>query len=316
MNDILYTVAADKYGKLTKANDAEKGHDFFCPACKEKFILRKSGNTGPRSKRPHFAHRASTNCTPETALHLVFKTFLAEKIQQHITEQKPLPISWICKYCLWEHSGNLLKKANAVKIEHNMIYCKPDIALFDCDGNVYAVIEIVVTHKPAPKILKIHDERNITLVQINLNSDKDIDELESKVAKPDIVNLCLNTKCKTCGIKQQKIVMTIIDTHCWKCDSIMKVAIIQENGIKRSKKSSVRNEFTHEEVVIAENKGVIIQNSPKGYLANTCPACGIYINKLLLFDEYLIPALNGDHPPEFYDIGYHCTNCENRYYKS
>jgi competence CoiA-like predicted nuclease len=77
MKEILYTVATDLYGTLIKAFDAEKGGSFFCPECKTKLILRKSGKTGNGTKRPHFAHRGLTpNCTPETALHSVFKNLL------------------------------------------------------------------------------------------------------------------------------------------------------------------------------------------------------------------------------------------------
>ena len=42
--EILYTTALDAYGKLTHIKDASKGRTIYCPECKKKFILRKSGN--------------------------------------------------------------------------------------------------------------------------------------------------------------------------------------------------------------------------------------------------------------------------------
>ena len=148
MSKILYTVASDKTGNLIKANDAEKGQEFFCPICKSGFILRKSGKTGKGARRPHFAHRTLTpNCTPETALHHSFKKLLFQKLQQNIIAQVPLPMWWECKYCHEKHSGNLLKKVKEVKMEHNMGICQPDIALLNANNKVFAVIEIVVTHK-------------------------------------------------------------------------------------------------------------------------------------------------------------------------
>lgn len=71
MSEILYTSAYDENQKLIKAKDAEKGNNFFCPECKGKMILRKSGKEGKGSKRPHFAHKhLTTNCTAEGVLHL------------------------------------------------------------------------------------------------------------------------------------------------------------------------------------------------------------------------------------------------------
>jgi len=136
MTQILYTVANDQHGNLIKAKDAIKGIDFYCPICKTVLILRKSGKTGKGTKRPHFAHRTlSPNCTPESALHFSFKNLLTQKIERHISTKTPLHISWICEFCGIDHSGDLLKKVQAVKMEHNLIVCQPDLALFDNCNN-------------------------------------------------------------------------------------------------------------------------------------------------------------------------------------
>lgn len=314
MTTILYTVATDKDGNLIKANDADKGNDFFCPLCKTELILRKSGKTGKGAKRPHFAHRALTpNCTPETALHYSFKNLLADKLQQHIATQTPLPMTWQCKYCYGGHSGNLLKKIKTVKVEHNMTVCQPDIALLDYDDKVFAVVEVVVTHKPEENVLKFYSDNNIILIQINLKSDKDIDELENKISNPDFVATCFNPKCKVCGHFQQKTTMTIVDGPCWKCHSTMKVAIV-EGGMERGGSSSGADEFTPQEIEFAKSKGAIIKvhyskTANEKYLANTCPKCGTFAGNFYLFTQYLSPASMGELPSETYDIGYHCDHC-------
>lgn len=311
---ILYTVATDKDGNLVKANDAEKGDNFFCPVCKTELILRKSGKTGKGTKRPHFAHRSLTpNCTPETALHYSFKNLLADKLQRHIATQKPLPIVWQCKYCYDRHSGNLLKKIKAVIVEYNMTVCQPDIALFDAENKVFAVVEVVVTHKPEKKVLKYYSDNDIILIQINLKSDKDIDELETKIANPDFVGTCFNPKCKSCDHFQQKTQMTIVEGPCWKCHSKMKVAII-EGGMERGGSSSGADKFTPQEIEFAKSKGAIIKvhyskTVNEKYLANTCPKCGTFAGNFYLFIQYLQPASIGELPSETYDIGYHCDHC-------
>ncbi len=307
---ILYTVAIDKNGKLIKAKDAEKGDSYSCPICKDEVILRKSGNTGKGSKRPHFAHHALTpNCTPETALHYAFKNLLASKVEQHLESKKALPISWLCEYCFSNHSGDLLKKIKSVKIEHNLIACKPDIALLGNDGNVHAVIEVVVTHKPEESALKYYQANNIVLIQINVTSDKDIDDLENKISNPDIVRACFNPKCEDCGNHKHKVQMTIVDGFCWKCGAAMKAAII-EDGQDRDV------EFTNEEIQFAKSKDAIIQlhysqTVHRKYLANSCTSCDAFVGNHYLDEQFLEPAMRGEYEFETYDISYYCNYCLN-----
>jgi ribosomal protein L37AE/L43A len=318
MTTILYTVATDKDGNLIKAIDAEKGKDFFCPVCKTDPILRKSGNIGKGAKRPHFAHRSLTpNCTPETALHYSFKNLLARKIEQHIKTISPLPISWNCKYCGLLHEGNLLKKIKDVKIEHYLTICKPDIALIDKEDKVFAVIEVVVTHKPEETVLNFYNKNNIILIQINLTSDKDIDNLDIKISQPDIVSICYNPKCKTCGEFQQKRIMTIIDGPCWKCDSNMKVATISSSrgGLVNGTANNLSpSNFNIKEITFAQSKGVLLKTQYSNtvnekYLANSCNKCGLFAGNFYLFEDYILPASNGDLQSETFEIGYHCENC-------
>lgn len=314
MKNILYTVAYDKNENLIKASDAEKGNEFHCPVCKSEVILRKSGNTGKGSKRPHFAHvNLTPNCNPETALHFSFKNLLFKYIEERIQTNTPLKFSWECKYCHESHSGNLLKNIKSVKLEHNLNICKPDIALLDKDNKVFAVIEVVVTHKPEEEVLKFYSVNNIILIQINLTSDKDIDELENKISNPDIVYTCFNPKCVKCGYYLHKTKMTIIEGNCWKCNSKMKVAIV-EGGEDRESSHAGPDKFTKQEIDFAKNKGVIIKEhysktASEKYLANTCGNCGTFIGKFLIFSDYIAPAMHGDFPYETYHIGYHCDHC-------
>src|SRR5690554_7341754 len=96
-------------------------------------------------------------------------------------------MTWHCKYCYTGHTGNLLKMIKSVKVEHNMTVCQPDIVLFDGEDKVFAVVEVVVTHKPEEGVLQFYRDNNIILIQINLTSDKDIEELDTKIANPDFV---------------------------------------------------------------------------------------------------------------------------------
>jgi hypothetical protein len=324
MLNILYTVAKDRNGNLVKANDSEKGHVYFCPVCSSDLILRKSGNTGKGSKRPHFAHKALTpNCTPETALHYAFKNLVADKIKKQIESNIPLPLGWNCRYCGEKHTGNLLKKITDVKVEHSLTVCKPDIALLDSENKVFAVIEVVVTHKPEESTVQFYNDNDIILIQINLTSDLDIDCLDSKLSNPDIVSTCFNPICKTCGSYVQKKIMTIIDSPCWKCDSNMKVVTISSSngGLVRNGSNNLGpGGFTEEEIAFARSKGVILKEQYSRtvndiYVANTCGKCGAFVGEHYLFTDYIAPAGYGDIPSQRFELGYYCEHCDNLNYR-
>ena len=170
-----------------------------------------------------------------------------------------------------------------------MTICQPDIALFDFENKVFAVIEVVVTHKPEEKVLTFYLENNIILIQINLTSEEDIENWKDKISKPDIVEICFNPKCKTCGHFQHKTKMTIVEGPCWKCHSSMKVSII-EGGMERGGSSCGADEFSKEEIEFAKSKGTIIKSHysktmHERYLASTCNKCGAFAGNFYLFSD-------------------------------
>jgi hypothetical protein len=312
--DILYTVARDIHDNLVKASEAEKGQVFYCPICNSTMNLRKSGKIGKNTKRPHFAHQILTpNCTPETALHYIFKNSLFKKLNQHLENNSPLHIDWHCSYCDEIHSGNLLKNIKSVKQEYNLTACKPDIALLTSTDNVFSVIEVVVTHKPEDFTLEYYKNNNIILIQLNLTSDKDIDELDNRIANPDFIGTCFNPKCAKCGSFQRKTKMQIVSGFCHKCKSKMKVAII-DGGMERGGQNVGPDNFNNKELEFARSKGVIIKlqyskTANSSYLANTCPHCGVLTGNHYLFTDFIVPADQNELESESYDIGFHCDNC-------
>jgi len=198
--EILYVAAFDKNGVLVKAKDAEKTEDYFCPECKEKLILKKSGKTGKGSKRPHYAHYSqSPNCTPEGVLHKSFKLLVLQYIHTHIANKTPIGIEWECPYCHTKHTGNLLQYAADVQEEYHMEKCRADIALLGQEGKPFAVIEIVVTHKPEDTAIAYYKENKIILIQIELNSEDDIDNIETLTSKPTSIDYCFNRLCPNIG---------------------------------------------------------------------------------------------------------------------
>jgi Zn finger protein HypA/HybF involved in hydrogenase expression len=298
MDAILYSIALDSEGVLIKANNADKKGNFFCPICRGKLTLRKSGNVGKGAKRPHFSHRVlTTNCTPETVLHYAFKNLLSEKIQEYINELRPLPITWKCENCRREHSGNLLKKITSVKVEHNLKICQPDIALLTAENVILAVIEIVVTHKPEELVLKYYHDNNIMMIKINLQSDNDIDELENKIKRPDLIAFCFNPRCKRCGNYLKNRILYIIEGFCPKCKSPMKVAI--KSGSQELEK------LTLQEVEFIRSKGANLKLNYNRWW-NACIVCKKIIKDFDLYTGFGIELLSKNQQVEDYDMGYYC----------
>lgn len=256
--EILYVTAFDKKGILVKAKNAVKIEDYFCPECKEKLILKKSGKTGKGSRRPHFAHYAeSPNCTPEGVLHKSFKLLFLEKIKQCIASKTPINISWECIYCHEKHQGNLLQFVADAKDEYVMEKCRPDIALLNQDGKVFGVIEIIVTHKPEYTAIAYYKENKIILIQIELNSEDDLENIDTKINIPTSVDYCFNIKCPNHGnyIFQRRAV--VFRQLCGYFHSML--TCIAETlhffGLHRS------SDFTANEIEFAKSKGVRFENN-------------------------------------------------------
>lgn len=315
---ILFTQGKDPSGSLIFANDAEKGLDYFCPLCNTEFILRKSGNTGKGSKRPHFAHKNLTvSCTPETVLHFLFKTQAYVLIKRHIEDNKPLNFNWYCKYCHEKHSGSLLKKAKRVELESNLGSCIPDIALFDESNQLFVVIEVVVTHAPEETALKYYKDNKVILIQIKLDDETDLERISSKLSQPDVVDLCLNPKCEKCGNYMYEKKLVIAVGKCLNCRNSIQVATIQSysNRIIRNKSEILYpSDFNNFEIKLALEKGANIllhpsPYAPKSYFANSCNKCKSFNGDYLQYSEYKTTKNIRELPSVKHKIGYFCENC-------
>jgi len=329
MNEILYTTALNEENKLVKAADAKKSSVFCCPFCKGELILRKSQNSGKYSKRPHFAHKnLMPSCSEETLLHYSFKILLFEYISEKIKSNEEIIMNWKCKYCNNNHNGNLIKKVTDIKLEHNLSICQPDIALF-VNNIVFAVIEVVVTHKPEFKTQQFYKDNNIILIQINLNSDTDIDNLKNKIENPDIVDFCMQPKCKKC----ENIMITkelITYKNICSCGTENLITYIQKSsddwyyGIW---------DFSKKEIEIAKEKGVNIKwqksKNEKFYMANICKNCGkilkeqsntpIGVTPFPKIPEEIFHAGEDESykyiekcDTQYYRLGYFCDECDRK----
>jgi ribosomal protein L37AE/L43A len=223
--EILYRTALNIKGDLIHVLNAKKGIDYFCPDCKREFVLKKSGNTGKGSKRPHFAHKSDEvdfKCSPESVLHKSFKKLVVEFLNSYLFNNKKIDVVWGCTSCKANNKGSLLYKVDSIREEYNLGVCRPDIALLDEEQNIVAVIEIVVTHAPEESALHYYQDNKITLFQIHLESDEDLLNVESKLTRPDYVGFCFNPRCQNTNSYSIERGLQVVHARCGKCNQLIK----------------------------------------------------------------------------------------------
>lgn len=189
MSKLLLPYAYDCDGNLVHVDNAQKGEKYICPNCGVELLLKKSQIPEGQKyhRRDHFAHKSnSDNHCSESFLHKLFKDKCAEYLREKIVAGEDIIFEWVCE----KHSGNLLKKAVRVEVEQDLGACQPDIALFDINGKIIIVIEVVVTHKPEQHAMNFYNENKIGCLQINVENFEDSENIEYKLSNPEKVNWC------------------------------------------------------------------------------------------------------------------------------
>ncbi|MDR2923972.1 MAG: competence protein CoiA [Treponema sp.] len=203
MNDILNKFAQDNNGNIIHIKNALSGVDYYCPECKEKFILKKGD-----IRQHHFAHNNSfSSCTGtgEGYLHKAFKKMLLNKIIEYIKEKKQLEIIYNCCICKQNHNFNILNGIYDAKDEYSMEICRPDIALITENGKVPIVIEIIDTHAPENSVFEYYMKENIILLLIKVDSIDDLENIDNKIKHPVVNNNLICPNCIYNHIRQQQL---------------------------------------------------------------------------------------------------------------
>lgn len=255
---ILYATALDERGSLVHVGNAVKGMTYSCPVCKEPLVLRSSGKTGKGSRRPHFSHtELSPNCTPEGVLHYSFKKMLVDRLQTFRSAQAPFPISWCCTTCKHSYVENLLGRTESIREEFPLGLCRPDIALLDDHERVLVAIEIVVTHAPEDTTLGYYRENGIALVQINLESEKDLTKVDEIAQNPSFVGVCTNHCCINCD-KQSSSTRAVVfqAVPCPRCGSPIEKYFIKFDSVFGR---SVVSDFSDEEIELVKSTRTSIE---------------------------------------------------------
>ena len=274
----------EKDGELVRVSMVERGLKCacICPLCKVSLVARKGSR-----KTHHFAHQAGSSCDGETLLHYLGKNLMRDRLVRALSTHRSLPMEWKCSECPDWHEGNLIRVARSVEVEYSFEVCRPDLTLFDKDGKPVVFIEIVVSHRPEPNVYAYAEKRSIRIVQIELSSSDDLEQLASDgPIRPASVTACTRTKCEKCSSPLSMQYLHVVLTSCWKCSDEMKIALIdQERALVGPR------EFSPDQVRIATERGALLKEKysrtmGERYLANTCPNCDFMTGDFYLHHHY------------------------------
>ncbi|MGK5511968.1 hypothetical protein [Brevibacillus formosus] len=196
-------------------------------------------------------------------------------------------------------------------MEFDLKQARPDIALVDGQGNVIAVIEIVVTHKPEENVLAFYRANNIILIMIELAKEDDLNHVFNEVLSISRIEFCPNPKCPKCNHYMLPKQLFIITGPCSRCRKSMNIAI---SHIVGTRDYDGPDGFSKEELFIARNHGALIKKQysrtrKEIYEANTCLHCNAFAGQFFLIQDYVLLGLDGQYPLRIIHDGWGCTNC-------
>ena len=167
----------------------------ICAGCGGEMVAKNNG----KKKAHHFAHYvATTSCGGEGALHKTAKIALRDRLATALADGSDVPLQWFCDGDTMIHDGDLIKlvEADDVWMEEAIVGegIKPDLTLAR-DGEVKAVIEIVVTHAPEPRTEDYARKAEIPLVVLKVVDWRSVDILMNGTMQTDApLNYCPHHK--------------------------------------------------------------------------------------------------------------------------
>lgn len=146
--ELTVPVAHTSEEEPVRPDEAIRGKDHYCPACKEELIYR-SGEV----MRPHFAHHGGNPCSsPETILHHAAKRRLVKTTRRWTEGKRQAPrFARECRLCgKPKVEQKIPDSVTEVRLEHALPNgYRPDVLLLaGADASEpAAAIEVVVTHE-------------------------------------------------------------------------------------------------------------------------------------------------------------------------
>jgi ribosomal protein S27E len=284
MSELLIPFAVDEKEQLCSPKTAERGKNYFCPACKEPVIFRHGD-----IKIPHFAHKVSLTCNQETVTHKTAKLLILNVIEDWKSGKSGSPKLYRkCQIC-----GKIINQPLPEKVDSALLEYKlsdgsiADVGLM-VEGKVQAAVEIKVTHA----VDKIKANR-LPIPFIELDGYEVINN--PVVWKPitDNFNPLTCDQCKTIYTRFNKKILQIAKASnlelpkvyyrysfckCWKCKREIIVFTWPSDN----------SDNTYLPKIMPPPKTVQFRYSKtvgRKYWANTCPVCHSLQGDYFLYSE-------------------------------
>lgn len=134
--------ALDSSQQLLSPEVAEKGQEYFCPACGDPVILKKGD-----VKVVHFAHKLSDACSQETIIHKTAKLLVLSAVTEWKSGKRVPPlVKRQCRACNATINQPLPDKVQSATMEYRLSDgFVADVALM-ANEQALAAVEIRVTH--------------------------------------------------------------------------------------------------------------------------------------------------------------------------
>ena len=323
-NERLRKYAFDKNGQIVHVDSTRHGQVYYCTNCPLK-VFPRLGNI----RQHHFAHNPTTELnekeksiaaecirTNEGYLHKAFKEGLYEILKSKIQKEE-FPVFWNASN-LGQQKRNLLKIASEVKIEEKTgnqeTDLKPDISLYDKNGNLYTAIEIVVSNKPSRNKLEYYSRKGIILYEIVLDKD-DLSVLDSisEIAQhpasfsyiPDPQKdktiwkqrSCENPNCEDTAYFSYINLFEVKCSHCKKQNRVAYISLIKDG-------KEIKYHFNKYTTVVEQNildsHGLLYNKDFEFICSNE--ECKAILNF----------PISGIKEKQTYPLGYYCQSCHGR----
>lgn len=284
MSELRVPFAVDNEMRLFSPETAEKGRNFFCPACRASVILKKG-----EIKVAHFAHKTSDTCSQETITHKTAKLLVKKAVEVWKSGKGDCPtVQRVCQFCHTSTNQPLPEKVDSVDLEFRLEDGSiADVALLS-GGVVQAVVEIRVTHA----VDEIKANR-LSVPFIELEGFKVIEN--SNVWEPTIDNFKPLTcdKCKSNRVKFQAKIEQVAKANnlelpktyyrygfcqCWRCKREIVVFAWPRGGSHDDSAPKMKARPRTVQYCFSKTIG-------RKYWANTCPYCQSIQGDFFLYHE-------------------------------
>ncbi len=161
--EILYPVAYARPYEAVHIEDAERGRSHFCFGCDREMVIRRG-----RIRQPHFAHKAdSVQCKKDNTLHEAAKAFICQGFIDAIARGAEYQVGYPCEGCQTPIKVDVAIEGASIASERVVVKgTRSDLAIFQPDGSLRVIIEVVVTHDLESDTKQRYEEANYPVVTV------------------------------------------------------------------------------------------------------------------------------------------------------